>query len=112
MEEKRQEYLTEEQARTVKELFKKYLRSYKEKDANMTDQEWLEQLFRTELPEMNEEEIKQDSEEIVTAIRTFDENLASCTEASKKGRCFGEKCRWAYNDESELGWKYCRKHDC
>lgn len=51
----------------------------------MTDQEWLEQLFRTELPEMNEEEIKQDSEEIVTAIRTFDENLASCTEASKKG---------------------------
>ena len=39
MEEKRQEYLTEEQARTVKELFKKYLRSYKEKDANMTDQE-------------------------------------------------------------------------
>ena len=85
MEEKRQEYLTEEQARTVKELFKKYLRSYKEKDANMTDQEWLEQLFRTELPEMNEEEIKQDSEEIVTAIRTFDENLASCTEASKKG---------------------------
>ena len=154
MEEKRQEYLTEEQARTVKELFKKYLRSYKEKDANMTDQEWLEQLFRTELPEMNEEEIKQDSEEIVTAIRTFDENLASCTEASKKGvskeswladkiqevsvgmavneygktlqqmdnvlyakkcrtgRCFVEKCRWAYNDESELGWKYCRKHDC
>ena len=85
MEEKRQEYLTEEQALTVKELFKKYLKSYKEKDANMTDQEWLEQLFRTELPDMNEEEIKQDSEEIVTAIKTFDENLASCTEASKKG---------------------------
>ena len=85
MEEKRQEYLTEEQALTVKEMFKKYLKSYKEKDADMTDQEWLEQLFRTELPEMKEEEIKQESEEIVTAIKTFDENLASCAEASKKG---------------------------
>lgn len=85
MEENRQEFLTEKEALTVKEMFKKYLKSYKEKNPNMTDQEWLEQLFKTELPEMKEEEIKQESEEIVTAIQTFDENLKSCTEASKKG---------------------------
>ncbi len=85
MEENRQEFLTEKEALTVKEMFKKYLKSYKEKNPNMTDQEWLEQLFKTELPEMKEEEIKQESEEIVTAIQTFDENLKLCTEASKKG---------------------------
>lgn len=85
MEENRKEFLTEEEALTVKKMFKKYLKAYKEKDTNMTDKEWLEQLFRTELPEMREEEIKQESEEIVTAIQVFDENLKSCTEASKKG---------------------------
>ena len=85
MEENRQEYLTEEQALTVKEMFKRYLKSYKEKDANMSDQEWLEQLFKIELPEMKEEEIKQDSEEIVTAIKAFDENLKSCNDAAKRG---------------------------
>lgn len=80
-----QEYLTESEARTVKDMFKKYLKSYKEKNPEMSDKEWLEQLFRTELPEMTEEEVKQDSEEIVESIKTFDENLKSCNEVSKKG---------------------------
>ena len=80
-----QEYLTEKEARTVKEMFKKYLKSYKEKAPEISDKEWLEQLFRTELPEMTEEEVKKDSEEIVKSIKTFDENLSSCNEAAKKG---------------------------
>lgn len=80
-----QEYLTEKEARTVKEMFKKYLKSYKEKAPEMSDKEWLEQLFRTELPEMTEEEVKKDSKEIVGSIKIFDENLASCNEAAKKG---------------------------
>ena len=69
-----QEYLTEKEARTVKEMFQKYLKSYKEKTPKMNDKEWLEQLFRTELPEMTEAEIKHDSEEIVeSATLSFDE---------------------------------------
>lgn len=85
MEEKRQEYLTENEARTVKKLFKKYLKDYKEKNPEMSDQEWLERLFRTELPEMKEEEVKQDALMLVGAVKAFDENLASCNEAAKKG---------------------------
>ncbi len=85
MEEKREEFLTEKEALIVKELFKEYLKSYKEKDPYMTDQEWLKQLFKSEFPEMKEDEIKQESEEITTAIQIFDKNLESCTEASKKG---------------------------
>lgn len=83
--EKEQEFLTEEEAKTVKEMFRKYLKSYKEKDPLVSDKEWLEQLFRTELPEMKEEEVKQDAEEIVTSIKVFDENLASCNEAATRG---------------------------
>lgn len=85
IEEKKREYLTEDEARTVKGLFKKYLKLYKEKDADMSDEKWLEQLFRQELPTMKEEEIRQESKEIVTAIQIFDANLASCNEAAKKG---------------------------
>lgn len=100
--EKEQEYLTKKEAETVKEMFKKYLKSYKEKDHSVSDKEWLEQLFRTELPEMKEEEIKQDAEEIVTSIKVFDENLASCNEAAAQGI---SKERWLTNkiQESSVG---------
>ena len=38
-------------------MFKEYLKRYKEKDPSITDKEWLEELFRTELPELSEEEV-------------------------------------------------------
>lgn len=80
-----QEYLAEEEAKTVKEMFRKYLKSYKEKSPEISDKEWLEQLFRTEIPEITEEEIKQDSETIVKSIKIFDENLRDCDETAKRG---------------------------
>lgn len=80
-----QEYLTEKEAKTIKEMFCKYLKSYKEKSSDMTDKEWLEQLFRKELPELSDSEVKRDAEEIVESIITFDTNLTSCNEAAKKG---------------------------
>ena len=61
----KEEYITEKEAKTVKELFKRYLKEYKEKDANMTDQERLEQLFKKEIPETTTEQAKQDAKEIV-----------------------------------------------
>lgn len=79
------EYLKVQEARDVKELFRKYLKSYKEKDSSITDKEWLEQLFRAEVPEMKPEEAQQDAEEIVEAIENFDVNLRSVNEAAKKG---------------------------
>ena len=79
------EYLTEKEAKTVKEMFKKYLKSYKEKDPSMTDKEWLEQLFIAELHEISREEARQDAQEIVESIKTFDENLASINEVAKHG---------------------------
>ena len=85
MDERRQEYLTEHEAKSVIKMFQDFLKLYKGKNAEMSDQQWLEMLFRRELPELKEEEIKQESEQIVTAIKRFDENLASCNEAAQNG---------------------------
>ncbi|MDO4721462.1 MAG: hypothetical protein Q4A78_12420 [Peptostreptococcaceae bacterium] len=83
--EEKREYLTEKEAKTLKELFGTYLRSYKEKDVSVSDREWLEQLFRRELPEMSEEEARRDAAEIVDSIGIFDQNLRSIDEAAKNG---------------------------
>lgn len=80
------EYITEKEARTVKELFRKNLQSYKEKDSSITDQEWLENLFKRELSGViSPEEAKQDAGEITEAIGVYDENLKSANEAAEKG---------------------------
>lgn len=80
-----QEYITETEAKTVKDMFKKYLKSYEEKDSQMNDEEWLEQLFRNELPELTEKEVKEDAKTIIDSIKVFDKNLASCNEAANRG---------------------------
>lgn len=80
-----EEYITEKEAKTVKELFKKYLKDYKEKDEFVSDKEWLEQLFKKEIPNSTEEQAKKDAEEIVEAIETFDENLKSINESARRG---------------------------
>lgn len=84
-ENKSKEYINEKEARTLKEMFIKYLQWYKEKDASVSDKEWLEQLFRSELSEITETEAKQDAEQIMGAIKEFDENLNSVNEATQKG---------------------------
>ena len=82
---KEREYMTESEARTVKDMFKKYLKLYKEKDNKTSDEEWLAELFKKELPEITDEEAKKDSRDIVESIKTFDNNLASCNEAASRG---------------------------
>lgn len=83
--EQEKEYISEQEARTVKELFRKYLQDYKQKPADMTDKEWLVQLFQKELPETTPEQAEKDAIEITESISEFDENLASVNEAAKHG---------------------------
>lgn len=86
MDEEPKEYITEQEAKTFKKLFKKYLESYKEKEPSMSDQEWLNRLFRTELAGIvSVEEAEKDAEEIVKAIKVYDESLESVNEAAKNG---------------------------
>lgn len=79
------EYLTEKEAQSIKKLFQKYWHNYREKSDTMSDIEWLERLFKLDLPEMEEQESSQAARAVVTAINTFNENLASVNEASRHG---------------------------
>lgn len=83
--EENKEYMTEQEAKSLKELFKKNLKSYKEKSPEMTDEEWLEQLFKTEFPDIEEEQHKQDAKDIVESIKIFDGHLESCNKAAASG---------------------------
>lgn len=84
-ENKNKEYITEQEARTLKELFAECLKSYKKKDASVSDKEWLVQFFKRELLEIKEEEAKNDAYEIIKAVEEFDGNLRSVNEAAQKG---------------------------
>jgi len=79
------EYITVEEAKNVKELFRKNLKAYKAKDVSLSDQEWLAQCFQTELPGIEEEAAQQDAEEMVAVLGEFDGNLKSVNEAAQKG---------------------------
>lgn len=79
------EYLTEKEARAVRELFQKHLQDYKQKPESMSDEEWLKNLFASELPEMSPDEAAENAKDVVTAIHTFDEHLESVNEAEKHG---------------------------
>lgn len=79
------EYITEREASAIKVIFEKYIQSYKERDASQTDIEWLEQLFKSEFPKMEEDTIKLEASEIIEAINNFDRHLESVNLAAKKG---------------------------
>lgn len=98
MSDNQREYISDSEAESFVQLFKKNLQLYKTKGENVTDRMWLEQLFRSELPDTPEEEIKRDAEEIVNAISIFDKNLASCNDAAQKGI---SKEEWLRNKISE-----------
>lgn len=94
------EYITKKEAKAIKELFKRNLKSYKEKDVSMSDEEWLERLFQTELAGIIlEEEARQDAKEIASAISEYNENLTSVNEAAENGV---SKERWLA-DKLSLG---------
>ena len=67
-----QEYITEQEARTFRELFRKFLKSYKEKDSSTTNAQWLEYIFRTELHETSAQQAKKDAENYNQLISQLD----------------------------------------
>ena len=79
------EYVTEEEARSFRSLFKRNLKSYKSKPKDMTNKQWLEEMFKRELPELSAQQAAADANEIVDAIKVYDESYASVNEAAKNG---------------------------
>lgn len=79
------EYITEKEARTIKDMFIRNIQSYKEKDASVSDEEWLENLFKNEIPDYSEEDAKKDANDTVKTINLFGKKLKSVNEAYENG---------------------------
>lgn len=77
--------MSEQEAKVIKELFVKYLKSYKEKGDLISDKQWLKQLFITEIHGISEEEAEKEAGEIIGSIDSFDDNLKSIDEAGQNG---------------------------
>ncbi|MDO4809325.1 MAG: hypothetical protein Q4A04_05115 [Eubacteriales bacterium] len=81
----KREYITDQEALTYKELFKRYLKLYHEKGEEVTDQEWLEELFRKELPDQSDKKNKEDAEEIISSFTEFSERRKSVEAYAERG---------------------------
>lgn len=77
--------LTEDEARKLYELQKKYLESYAINKDKMEVKEWLVMEMKSDLPEKKEEEIEEMAVEIIENIKINDENIKSIQKASKRG---------------------------
>ena len=84
--EAKEECITEAEARSFVGLFRRCLKSYKEKDAAMTDEEWLAQLFKREIKGTTDEEAAEDAKEIAEALHQYEGNLKSVNEAAQSGK--------------------------
>ena len=69
------EGLTVEEAGKVKEIWKRFIRAYKESDGDQEEFLWLEKQLKEELPKKSGEEIQRMKKEIVDSIREFDADL-------------------------------------
>lgn len=92
------EFLTEQEAKKFKKIFGQFLRDYKEKSPEQSDQEWLEKKFQMELPDIKPEDARETAEQIVQGIYEFDKNLRSVNQAAENGI---SKERWAANKLEE-----------
>lgn len=85
----------------IKEFYKllsKFMKSYKIKNKDLNDTEWLKKELIEELPNIREEEAEKLSIETITSIKEYDDNLKSINEACKKGI---NKEKWLEDKVSE-----------
>lgn len=80
------EELTEKEARELKEVLTRFIKSYSQKSDKTSDKEWLKSMFKDELPNCTEEQADKFAEEAVSSIKEYDKNLESIHEAAKNGK--------------------------
>ena len=92
------EELTEEEAKEVNKIFRRFIRKYKDNQED-TSYKWLVEQLHEELPEKDEMEIQSMADEIVHAIEEYDQDLEDLNRTCKTGR-------------TKEGWMEERIQDC
>lgn len=79
------EEMTEKDARELKRLLSRFIKSYAQKKASVSDQDWLAAQFREELPHLTDEQAEKMAAETVESIQEYQQNLQSLNDAAVKG---------------------------
>lgn len=77
--------ITESEAIEIKNVLKRFMQSYADKDPETSEKAWLAKQLKTELPHLSDAEAENMSNEVLESISEFDDNLASLDEACAKG---------------------------
>ncbi|MDP4146642.1 MAG: hypothetical protein Q8936_19560 [Bacillota bacterium] len=72
-------------------ILKRFLNSYRNKEKNTSERDWLKNQFKVELPELSDSEVEKLSKECFEEIETFNKNLKSINETIENG---GTKEGW------------------
>lgn len=81
-----EEIINENEAKEVKALEEKFIKSYIDNKEKMNVDEWLEYELKVNLPEKSDKEIKEISSEIITTIKVNEEKKESLEQAIENGR--------------------------
>ena len=73
--------LSEEEIKKTTNIIKKFTDSYVKKDKNKSDEEWLVDKLKEELPDKKDDEIIKMSKNIIESVEQFDTNLMEINEA-------------------------------
>lgn len=76
--------LSEKEVREVNEIYKRFIKKYKEnKDRKV--EEWLKEQLQEEMPDIDSDEAEKLSKDIVNSIQEYDKDYADLNEKSKHG---------------------------
>lgn len=78
--------LTPQEAAALKEQIVRYVGSYAQKDAAVSDKDWMKNQLQQDIPALSDEEAERWAADGVAAISAYDADLASINEAAAKGR--------------------------
>lgn len=92
------EEVSEEEAFEASDIIQKFVKSYSEKGNDVSDEQWLRNELKSELPEKSEKEIQQMASEIIASVNEFDTNLSDINERCGSGM---EHSAWLANKISD-----------
>lgn len=90
--------LTEKETKELFKITKRFMKSYSQKDKNISNEAWLNAELKKELLERTDEELSDMAKEIVNSVTGFDNNLAEVNHACDEGM---SKESWFANKVSE-----------
>lgn len=91
--------LLENEAFEASRIIEKFVKSYTNKDRNLSDGQWLNKELKLELPEKTEEEIRQIAGEILKSVDEFDKNYRELNQECNRGL---DSNTWLMNKITEV----------